>query len=117
MENSWLHNKDIRRFLASAAIIVLVVALLLYLTFIPVPQGNKDIIVTIISVIVGGLSVSINTMLGKSDDEIIVLKDALSRSQNESEKCFAKYHELKAAFDDMQERLVDNIDLKFKEKK
>jgi hypothetical protein len=63
---NWMENKDARSFVAACGFIVLVLLMLGYLTWVPVPTGNKDIIVSIISMLVGGLSVSISTILGKS---------------------------------------------------
>lgn len=105
--SEWVHNKDVRKFIASAGFICVIILLLMYLTFIPVPSGNKDIIVSIIGMFVGGIGVALNSLLGRNDDEINDLKSQVMEFK-------VKYDVLKSAYDDMQERLVANLNLSLK---
>lgn len=62
-------NKDTMRFIASAFMLVIIVALMMYLTFIEVPEGNKDIIVTILGVLLGAGAAAVPNLFGDSDKE------------------------------------------------
>jgi regulator of replication initiation timing len=63
---------------------------------------------------VGGLSVALNALLGKSDDEIMELQKEIIELKNAVAELTAKNITLKQAYDDMQERLVAKLDLKLK---
>lgn len=62
------------RFAASASMLMIIVLLMLYLTFIEVPVGNKDIIITILGVLLGAGAAAIPNLFGDSDKEKAALK-------------------------------------------
>lgn len=114
MENQeargWIHNKDVRTYIASALFILLILALLMYLTFIPVPAGNKDLITAIISMMVGGLSVSLNKLFGKADDEADQMRAQyeaeLHSMQLELTELKASFATLKMEYDRLTKMLI-----------
>lgn len=75
-------NKETMRFTASAFMLLIIVALVLYLTFIEVPIGNKDIIITILGVLLGAGAAAVPNLFGDSDKE----KDELKTRVRELEK-------------------------------
>lgn len=77
-------NKEIMRFVASAFMLMIMVALVLYLTFIEVPIGNKDIIITILGVLLGAAAAAVPNLFGDSDKEKEELKERVRRLENEA---------------------------------
>jgi len=67
---SIIASKDIRQYIAAGLFVALVVSLMLFLTFIEIPTGNKDLIVSIISMFVGGLGVAMGKLFGDTDAEM-----------------------------------------------
>ena len=70
-------TKDVRQYIASGAFVALVVALMLFLTFIEIPTSNKDLIVSIISMFVGGLGVAMGKLFGDNDVEMEKMREEL----------------------------------------
>lgn len=91
---------EMRRFIASAFMLVVVVGLLLYLTFIPVPDGNKDLIVTILGVLLGGGAAAMPNLFGDSDSDRAKLMARLRDLET-------KYEVLKVEYDRLTHMLVD----------
>ena len=107
---SWIHNKDVRTYSASAMFLLLIMALLLYLTFIPVPAGTKDLITAIISMMVGGLSVSLDRLFGKAADEAEKIRSQyeaeLHAMQIELTDLKASFATLKTEYDRLTKMLI-----------
>ena len=72
-----LNNKDKRQYIASGIFIMLIVLLMLFLTFIEIPTSNKDLIVSIISMFVGGLGVAMGKLFGDNDVEMEKMREEL----------------------------------------
>lgn len=92
-------KKEDRSFGAAAFFVLLLVGMVGFLTFIPVPEENDKLIVAIIGVIVGGAAPSMQTLFGKQDDENDRLKERLSKLETE-------YAVLEAKYDQVMEMLV-----------
>ena len=70
-------SKDARQYVASGIFVALVVSLMLFLTFIEIPTSNKDLIVSIISMFVGGLGVAMGKLFGDNDAEMDRMREEL----------------------------------------
>lgn len=70
-------SKDARQYVASGVFVALVVSLMLFLTFIEIPTSNKDLIVSIISMFVGGLGVAMGKLFGDNDVEMEKMREEL----------------------------------------
>ena len=70
-------SKDVRQYMASGVFVALIVALMLFLTFIEIPTSNKDLIVSIISMFVGGLGVAMGKLFGDNDVEMEKMREEL----------------------------------------
>lgn len=55
--------------LASAAMLGLLVGIVGYLTVFPVPEGNRELIVTILAVLLGGASAAMPNLFGDRETE------------------------------------------------
>jgi len=74
-----LTNKELRGYVGSATVFLLVMGLLLFLAFFEIPETNNDIFKVIVGMLVGSLSVVIYTFIGKNPEEVESL-----RAKNES---------------------------------
>ncbi len=77
-----MKKKDIVHYSGAAGIFILVIFLLLYLANNTIPSENKDIIVSIVGMIVGSLSVVIYAIIGRNPDEVADLKSKVEGQQN-----------------------------------
>lgn len=93
-------TKDARQFAAAGIFVFLLVLLLCYLTFIPVPEANKDLIVTIMGVLVGGGAAAMPKLFGDaSDKETEELKRRLVKME-------VKHDVLKKEYDRLTDMLI-----------
>ena len=99
-------SKDIRTYVASAVFVILLILLLGYLTFIPVPDANKDLIVAIIGVLVGGASSAMTNLFGKGDEEKEKLLNRVRKLENEYTILQTEYGTLKNEYDKIMGMLV-----------
>lgn len=96
--------KEHKKQVLAIGFVVLVLALMMFLTFVTIPSGNKDIIVSIISMIVGGLGLALARLFGERDDEVDELRKEL-------EDLRVRYEVLKSSYDDIVGQLVRRIDI------
>ena len=66
--------KELRHYIGAIGIFLLVIAILIFLSYNEIPSVNKDVIVSIIGMIVGSLSVVIMTVIGRNPEEVNNLK-------------------------------------------
>lgn len=76
-----MKKKDLIHYSGAAGIFLLVILLLLYLANNSIPKENKDIIVSIVGMIVGSLSVVIYAIIGRNPDEVNDLKTKVESQQ------------------------------------
>lgn len=98
-----------RKFWASLLMLLIVCCLIGYLTFITVPEGNKDIIITVLGVLLGGASSAMPNLFGSKDGETGLLKDQIRDLQADNEKLAAMFQTLKAEHDRITAMLVDKF--------
>ncbi len=98
-----------RQFYASLLMLVIVVGLLCYLTFIPVPDGNKDIIITVLGVLLGGASAALPNLFGSRDGETERLKTELADLRHDYDKLDIAFATLKQEHDKIVHMLVDKL--------
>ena len=96
--------KEHKKQVMAIGFVVLVLALMMFLTFVTIPSGNKDIIVSIISMIVGGLGLALARLFGERDEEVDELRKEL-------EDLRVRYEVLKSSYDDIVGQLVRRIDI------
>lgn len=64
-----VNRQDSLIWFASAAMLLLMVSIVGYLTVFPVPQENREIVVTILAVLLGGASAAMPNLFGDRETE------------------------------------------------
>ena len=104
--------KDLRQFAAAGVFVILLIALLLFLTYIPVPDSNKDIIVTIIGVLMGGAASAMPKLFGDDNAAAAEAKIAADRKvaimAKKLDTVETKYEMLKTNHDYLVAMLVEH---------
>ena len=67
-------SKSARSWLASLIFLTMVVGLIFFLTFLEIPDKNKDLITSIIGMLVGSISMAISIFVGRDPDDVAALK-------------------------------------------
>lgn len=68
-------RRDTLIYLASFTMLMLLVGLVGYLTFIPVPPENKELIITVMGVLLGGGAAAMPNLFGDKDGETEKLRE------------------------------------------
>jgi len=89
-------KRDLLVWTASFFMLLMLIALVGYLTFIPVPDTNKDLIITVLGVILGGGAAAMPNLFGDKDGETNKLRDSIIQMEKEMAKQKAE-HDLKIA--------------------
>lgn len=105
-------NSNTVRVVASSAMLVTVVLLLLYLTFIPVPEENKDLIVTILGVILGAAATASPNLFGdNNEEELKLLRKKILKLETANKVLNAKHDALQTMLIERHVVKGEGIDL------
>ena len=104
-------QKDIRLYVGAIGIFILVVGILTFLSFHEIPTVNKDIIVSIIGMIVGSLSVVIMTVIGRNPDEVNELKKSNEGLTSKVVHLVQQKDELEKMLITVQNNIIDQLTL------
>lgn len=94
-------------YIASFVMLAALFGLVAYLTFIPVPADNKDIIITILGVILGGGAAAMPNLFGDKDEETEKLKDRISSLESQLGIITAQYKDVSRRYETVLGMLVD----------
>lgn len=102
-------QKEIRNYVGAIGIFIFVVGILTFLSFHEIPTVNKDIIVSIIGMIVGSLSVVIMTVIGRNPDEVNELKKSNEGLTSKVEHLVQQKDELEKMLITVQTNIIDQL--------
>lgn len=101
-----MKKKDIVHYSGAAGIFILVIFLLLYLANNTIPNENKDIIVSIVGMIVGSLSVVIYAIIGKNPDEVADLTAKVESQQKHIDQLVEQKDAYEAQMIALQQEII-----------
>lgn len=103
--------KEIRHYIGAIAIFIFVIGILIFLAFNEIPSMNKDVVVSIIGMIVGSLSVVIMTVIGRNPDEVNDLKKENTKLTSKNESLVNQKDELEKMLITIQTNIIDQLTL------
>ena len=106
-----MKKKDIVHYSGAAGIFVLVILLLLYLANNSIPAENKDIIVSIVGMIVGSLSVVIYAIIGRNPDEVKDLTAKVESQQKHIEQLVDQKDAYEALMINLQKDIIEKLSM------
>lgn len=106
---SWINNKELRGYVGSWAYIILVFAIIAFLGFNEVPETNKDLITTIIGMLVASLGIVVYTLIGKDENEVQKLKESNEVLKSQNEQLKERVNHLETMFMDLQEKVINKL--------
>ena len=101
-----MKKKDIVHYSGAAGIFILVIFLLLYLANNTIPNENKDIIVSIVGMIVGSLSVVIYAIIGRNPDEVADLSAKVESQQKHIDQLVEQKDAYEAQMIALQQEII-----------
>jgi len=103
--------KELRNYIGAGIIFIFVIGILVFLSYNEIPSVNKDVIVSIIGMIVGSLSVVIMTIIGRSPDEVNELKKQNEGLTQKVDHLVSQKDELEKMLITIQTNIIDQLTL------
>jgi|TARA_Y100000289_G_scaffold62572_1_gene71928 ABC-type enterochelin transport system permease subunit len=107
--NNPFKNKEMRGYIGSATIFIMVMGLLLFLAFFEIPETNNDIFKVIVGMLVGSLSVVIYTFIGKNPEEVESLKAKNEALEDKVASMVIEKDKLENLLRDTQREIIDKL--------
>lgn len=111
-----MSNKAFRSWLASFIFLSLVVGLIFFLTFLEIPEKNKDLITSIIGMLVGSMSMAISIFVGRDPDDVASLKSTIEELNDDRNTLIARLRDaqidkdtLRKAHERLQDAVIDKL--------
>lgn len=102
-----MKKKDLVHYSGAVGIFLLVVFILLYLSHNEIPKANKDIIVSIIGIVIGSLSVVIYAIIGRNPDEVADLKAKVESQQKHIDQLVEQKDAYEAQMINLQKEIIN----------
>jgi hypothetical protein len=99
-------TNETRKFIASAFMLILLVALMGALVFWAIPPANRDLIITILAVLLGAGAAAIPNLFGDQKGEVAALKNRIASLEQQQEVLLARYQEVKMSYDKITDMLI-----------
>lgn len=116
--NFMFQDKNIRSWMASLCFLVLVVGLIFFLTYVKIPQENKDIITGIVGMIVGSISSSIAIFTGRDPEDLKHLKDQIAELEDDKNSLIARLRDaqidkdiLRKGLEGLQDQIITRLSI------
>ena len=113
-----LESKDQRSFVAAIGYMAMTVGLIVFLTFINIPESTKNIVIALIGLFAGKLPDALTKLIGSESEEIKELRDeihVLTRDNEslhkENQVIKSQYNTLKEEFDTFRKELLNKVKL------
>jgi ABC-type enterochelin transport system permease subunit len=102
-------RKEIRHYLGAAGIFILIVALLLFLSFVEIPPVNKDLFVAIVGTLVSSLGMVVYTIIGQQPDEVNKLQKQNQSLTSINDQMETRNDQLEQMIIEMQKDMIDKL--------
>jgi hypothetical protein len=99
-------TNETRKFIASAFMLLLLVGLMGALVFWAIPPANRDLVITILSVLLGAGASAIPNLFGDQKSEVHALRQRISSLEAQQEVLLARYEEVKLSHDRITSMLI-----------
>lgn len=116
--NFMFQDKNIRSWMASLCFLVLVVGLIFFLTYVKIPQENKDIITGIVGMIVGSISSSIAIFTGRDPEDVKHLRDQIAELEDDKNSLIARLRDaqidkdiLRKGLEGLQDQIITRLSI------
>ena len=91
----------------SLFMLLILIMLVAYLTFIPVPDSNKDLIITVLGVILGGGAAAMPNLFGQQNGETEKLRERVNQLEHQRELMLREMDTLKKEYDRIVAMLIE----------
>ncbi len=102
--------KEIRHYVGSLFIFLLVMSIIFILMKYPVLETNKEVVMMLIGTISASIGLVVSTITGSKPDDIQALKSEIDKKNNQIEMLVAAKDNLEGMIINLQKQILDNQD-------
>ena len=102
--------KDIRHYIGSLFIFLVIMGIIIALIQFPVLETNKEVVMMMIGTISASIGIVVSTITGSKPDDVQSLKQSLEKKDNQIEMLVAAKDNLEAMVIDLQKQMLENQD-------
>lgn len=102
--------KDIRHYVGSLFIFLVIMGIIVALIQYPVLETNKEVVMMMIGTISASIGIVVSTITGSKPDDVQSLKQNLEKKENQIEMLVAAKDNLEAMVIDLQKQMLENQD-------
>lgn len=102
--------KEIRHYVGSLFIFLLVMAIIFILMQYPVLDTNKEVVMMLIGTISASIGIVVSTITGAKPDDVNALKSSLEKKEHQIELLVAAKDNLESMVIELQRQMLENQD-------
>ena len=102
--------KEIRHYVGSLFIFLLIMSIIFILMKYPVLEANKEVVMMLIGTLAASIGLVISTITGSKPDDINALKTEIAKKNDQIEGLVAAKDNLEAMIINLQKQILDNQD-------
>ena len=102
--------KELRHYIGSLFIFLLVMSIIFIMMKYPVLESNKEVVMMLIGTISASIGLVVSTITGSKPDDVNALKTEVEKKSNQIEHLVAAKDNLEHMIIDLQKQILDNQD-------
>jgi hypothetical protein len=102
--------RELRHYIGSLFIFLLVMAIIFILMQYPVLETNKEVVMMLIGTISASIGIVVSTITGAKPDDVNALKSSLEKKENQIELLVAAKDNLENMVIELQKQMLENQD-------
>ena len=102
--------KEIRHYVGSLFIFLLIMSIIFILMKYPVLEANKEVVMMLIGTLSASIGLVVSTITGSKPDDINALKTEIEKKNEQIENLVAAKDNLEAMIINLQKQILDNQD-------
>lgn len=102
--------RELRHYVGSLFIFLLVMAIIFILMQYPVLDTNKEVVMMLIGTISASIGIVVSTITGAKPDDVNALKSSLEKKENQIELLVAAKDNLESMVIELQKQMLENQD-------
>lgn len=102
--------KEIRHYVGSLFIFLLIMSIIFILMKYPVLETNKEVVMMLIGTLAASIGLVVSTITGSKPDDINALKGEIDKKNNQIESLVAAKDNLEHMIIDLQKQILENQD-------
>ena len=102
--------RELRHYIGSLFIFLLVMAIIFILMQYPVLDTNKEVVMMLIGTISASIGIVVSTITGAKPDDVNALKSSLDKKENQIELLVAAKDNLESMIIELQKQMLENQD-------